>query len=46
MGVEKSAEAKEEVEQILEDQKNFLLGKYGNDLTQKTTVFSSYQIDD
>ena len=46
MGVEKSAEAKEAVEQILEDQKNYLLGKYGNDLTQKTTVFSSYQIDD
>lgn len=46
MGVEKSAEAREAVEQILEDQKNFLLGKYGNDLTQKTTVFSSYQIED
>jgi DNA-directed RNA polymerase specialized sigma24 family protein len=46
MGVEKSAEAREAVEQIIEDQKNFLLGKYGNDLTQKTTVFSSYQIED
>lgn len=39
-------EARKEVEQIIDTQKSNLLAKYGNDLTQLSTVYSSYKIED
>ena len=40
------SEAKEEVKVIIETQKQYLINKYGNELTQQTRVYSSYSLDD
>lgn len=34
------------VDDLIEGQKQYLLKKYGNELTQKSTMYSSYSLDD
>lgn len=40
------SEAKSLVNMIIENQRQYLISRYGNELTRQTTMYSSYSIDD